>query len=116
MAPVYSQACLTNRLAAVQPIIDAGSGNGSIVLFASSSPTLPISTITLPKPRATAAGGILTFGGTLQDNSIARSGTIVVISGLTVGTSNAGADIVISNSAVTVGQVLLITSATITGS
>lgn len=123
---VYSLPTINARLAAVVSTIDAGSGNGKLVLLASSTPT-PISTIALAKPSGVASGGVLTFSGTLQDPSIAGTGVVnaaqiqdsngnVVVSGLVVSSNPAVVpDIFLSPTALIAGEALSISSATITG-
>jgi hypothetical protein len=108
--------------------IDAGAGNGALVLLAVST---PISTITLQKPSGIANSGVLTFSGSLIDPSAGATGTVtggriqdsngnITVSGLTAGIPGSGADIVISNginsTLINVGQTVQLLSAQITGS
>jgi hypothetical protein len=124
----YNQTVINQRLQVVINNIDAGAGNGSLVLLANST---PISTISLTKPCATINGGVLTFSGTLVDPSALGTGFIttgiakdsngvVVLSGLTAGTPVSAADIVIVNGLnstfISIGQTVQILSAQITGS
>jgi hypothetical protein len=121
---VYSLSAINSRLSAVVATIDAGSGNGALVLIAGST---AISTIALAKPSAVISSGVLTFSGTLQDPLIAKSGIAtgariqdsnanVIVSGLIVSSNSAiGADIVLSTASLIAGESSLLTSATITG-
>lgn len=121
---VYSLPTLNSRLSAVVSTIDAGSGNGALVLIAGST---AISTIALARPSGVVSGGVLTFSGTLQDPLIAKTGIAtgakiqdsnanVVVSGLICSSNSAsGADIVLSTTSLIAGESLLLTSATIVG-
>lgn len=128
MSVIYSLSAVNARLSAVVSTIDAGAGNGSIVLLAGSS---IVSTIALVKPSGTVNGGILTFSGSLVDPSAAGTGTVttaqvkdsngsVIISGFTVGIPGATADIIISNGLnsdlISNGQTVQLLSAQIAGS
>lgn len=128
MTVIYSVPCINNRLLGVVTTIDAGPGNGTLVLLANST---VISTITLQKPSGTASGGVLTFTGPLLDSGAAAAGSIttaqfkdsngnIVVSGLTAGIPLSGADIIISNGLnstfINTAQAVQILSATITGS
>lgn len=127
MSVVYSLPCINNRLLGVVTTIDAGAGNGTLVLLANST---VISTITLQKPSGTASGGVLTFTGPLLGTAAAAGSVTtaqfqdstgaVVASGLTAGIPLSGADIIISNGInstfINTAQSVQILSATITGS
>lgn len=128
MAVVYSLLTINARLQAVVNTIDAGSGNGQIVLLAGGT---IVSTIALQKPSGTVNGGVLTFNGTLSDPSASGTGNVttaqvkdsngnVVVSGFTVGIPLATADIIISNglnsTLITAGQAVQLLAAQITGS
>jgi len=128
MSVIYSIPCINNRLLGVVTTIDAGAGNGTLVLLAGA---MPISTITLQKPSGTASGGVLTFTGPLLDSGAAAAGSAttaqfrdstgaIVVSGLSVGIPLSGMDVIISNGLnstfINVGQSVQILSATITGS
>lgn len=128
MSVVYSLSAINARLSAVVSTIDAGAGNGSIVLLAGGS---IVSTIALTKPSGTVNGGILTFSGSLVDPSAAGTGIVttanvkdsngsVIISGFTVGIPGATADIIISNGLnsdlISTGQTVQLLSAQIAGS
>ena len=133
MAVTYSTAVKTNRL---QNIIDAtasktyvvGSGTGAtaklvIGTSALSGATGVLATIVLSNPPATVAGSVLTIAGVPLSVAAAATGTpalaeirnnadVVIVSGLTVGTT--ATDIIISSAAITAGQTVQITSGTIT--
>lgn len=127
MAVVYSIPCINNRLLGVVTTIDAGAGNGLLVLLANST---VICTITLQKPSGTANGGVLTFTGPLTGTAAAAGSVTtavfqdstgaMVASGLTAGIPLSGADIIISNGInstfINTGQSVQILSAQITGS
>jgi len=128
MSVIYSPTCINNRLQAVVTTIDAGAGNGKLILMAGST---PISTITLQKPSGTVSGGILTFSGTLTDPSAAGTGNVttaqiqdssgnLVVSGFTVGIPGGSQDIIISNglnsTLIQAGQSVQLLAAQITGS
>lgn len=124
MSVTYSVTVRNNRLQQVVNAIDAGVGNGLLKVGTSSMASV-LSTITFVKPCGTISSGILTFSGLpIVDGSAAGSGTAVaaqitdsagtvVVSGLTV--SSAAGDIIIDNSAITVGDTVTLLSATITG-
>lgn len=127
MAVVYSIPCINNRLLGVVTTIDAGAGNGLLVLLANST---VICTITLQKPSGTASGGVLTFTGPLLGTAAAAGSVTtaqfqdstgaVVASGFTTGIPLSGSDIIISNGInstfINTAQSVQILSATITGS
>lgn len=121
MGVIYAAALRTARMTAVQTAIDAGSGPGTLEIgTAGMASTLAV--LTLSDPCGTVSGDVLTFSAITQDSSADASGTAaaarikdstgaIVISGLTVGTSSA--DIILSNTSITAGQVVPMTSATI---
>jgi hypothetical protein len=122
MGVIYAAALRTVRMTAVRDAIDAGSGPGTLEIgTAGMASTLAV--LTLSDPCGTVSGDILTFSAITQDSSADASGTAaaarikdstgaVVISGLTVGSS--AADIIVSSTAITAGQVVPLTSAAIT--
>lgn len=124
MTVVYNLTVRNNRLTQVVNAIDAGAGNGKLVIGTAGMGTI-LSTITLNKPCGVVAGGVLTFSGVpINDPSAAATGTAAaaiitdstattVISGLTVGL--AGTDIIISLATITAGSIVTFTSGTITG-
>jgi len=128
MSVVYSDTCIGNRMQAVVNTIDAGAGNGKLILLAGGT---AVSTIILQKPSGNVSGTILTFNGTLSDPSAAGTGTVttaqvqdsngnVVISGFTVGIPGGSQDIIITNGLnstfIQAGQSVQLLAAQITGS
>lgn len=124
MSVNYNVNVINSRLTDVATAIDAGGAPGALRFF--DGGTL-LSTITLVRPCATVAAGVLTFlGGTLSDPSATASGTAssatisdsvgtVVISGLTVSTSTS-ADITLTpTAAILAGQTIALTGAQIVG-
>ena len=83
---------------------------------------------TLPNPVGTVATGVLTFTGTpINNTGTAVAGTAalaqirdnsgnVIVSGLTVGVTGSGSDVIIDSVTVTAGQVVTFVSGTITHS
>lgn|SRR5262245_3623103 len=126
MPIVYAVTLRNNRLQQVINAIDGGAGNGKIQL-GTAGMGLVLSTVTLLKPCATIAAGVLTFSGTpLVDPGAAASGTAaaaqitdstgtVWASGLTVGLSGSGANVIINSVNITAGGIITFQSGTITG-
>lgn len=121
MGVIYNATLRTARLNAVVAAIDAGPGAGKLEIGTAAMGTL-LAELTLSDPCGTVSGDLLTFAAITQDSSANNSGTaaaaqikdstgIVVISGLTVGTS--GTDIIFSSVAITAGQAVPMTSAQI---
>jgi len=126
MAVIYSTAAKNARLNAVAATIDAGSGPGVLQIGTTSMGTV-LATIVLADPCASSAsGGVLTFSGfPRSDSSADANGTAAaarirdsdgndVITGLTVGTTGSGADIIFESVSFNVGEVITLNSATIT--
>lgn len=127
MSVTYSVSAINNRLLGVVTTIDAGVGNGVLVLLANST---VICTITLQKPSGTASGGVLSFTGPLLGTAGVAgnvttaqfwdSNSNVIVSGLTAGIPLSGADVIISNGLnstfINTAQSIQILSAQITGS
>jgi hypothetical protein len=128
MSVNYSITAINDRLAGVVTAIGQA-GNGFLKLQSAAAVTL--SSIQLNNPCGTVNGGVLTFTGSLIDPSADATGTAtqavitdtngnVMISGLTVGIPLSGADIVLTNglnsTLITVGQVVQLLGAQITGS
>ena len=84
MAVSYSTTTRTARMTAVLSAIDAGSGAGTLKIYAGSVPanvgaslgaaTL-LGTLTLSDPAGTVSAGVLTFSAITQDSSADASGT-----------------------------------------
>ena len=128
MSVNYSLPVINARLQAVANTIDAAGSPGYLIIRNNSGTTL--STIQLARPCGTVNGGILTFTGTLLDPAATATGSAenaiitnangaVMISGLTVGIPLSSADIIMSNglnsTVISVGQVVQLLSAQITG-
>jgi len=125
MSLTYSQTVIDARL---NGVVTALGASASLLLKDGST---TVSTIALASPVGTVNGGILTFSGTLLDDSADATGTVdsavildstgaTAISGLTVGIPGGPQDIIISNGLnsklITAGQVVALLSAQITGS
>lgn len=134
MSVIYASTLRTDRLklvvnklgTATSPTISVtGTAAGTLVIGTSalSGATGVLATINLSTTPATVSGDTLTISGTPLSTTASASGTAakaelrdnagtVVVSGLTVGTS--GTDIIISNTTITNGQTVQVTSGTIT--
>ena len=73
MSIVYAVTLRNNRLQQVINAIDGGAGNGRIQI-GTAGMGLVLSTVTLLKPCATIAAGVLTFSGTPLSAAAAQSG------------------------------------------
>lgn len=123
MAVNYASSLKDTRMTAVRDAIDAGAAAGYMEICSASYAAV-LATITLADPSGTISSGVLTFSGmpksdTSADNTgtaaIARikdSNGNVIVSGLTVGTSDT--DIVISSTSIVAGDTVTLNSATIT--
>lgn len=122
MGVIYAAALRTTRLNDVKTAIDAGSGPGTLEIGTTAMGTV-LAVLTFSDPCGTVSGDVLTFAAITQDSSADNTGTAaaarikdstgaIVVSGLTVGTS--AADIILSSTAITAGQVVPMTSAAIT--
>jgi hypothetical protein len=123
MAVTYTAAAKTARMQAIGDLI----GNAGKIKGYTSGDVL-VATWTLPSPSAPAASnGVLTFDvnpdinatlatpGTIAKATIATSADTVVLSGLTVGLTGSGADIVMSNNVVaSTGDTVTLQTATLT--
>lgn len=123
MTVVYSVPTLNTRLTDVVNAIDGGGSNGVCKLFGAASNL--ISTLTIPRPSGSAAGGVLTFntpwtdpaavGGTPVSAQILDSTGTSIVTGLTVGSGSSGFDIILSGATISAGQSVAITAASIVG-
>lgn len=128
MSVTYSMTAINNRLNGVVDAIDGGGGNGYMYLRDGST---VLASIQLARPMGVVDSGVLTFSGTLLDDSADATGyadnAIITdsagasqVTGLTVGIPLSGLDIVISNglnsTLITAGQTVAVLSAQITGS
>lgn len=134
MAVNYTASLRTNRLnlvvnalgrATAPTIPTTGTAAGTLVIGTSalSGATGVLASMPLATTPATVSGNVLTLAGVPLSAAASATGTAalaelrdstgaVIVSGLTVGT--AGADIIISNTAITTGQTVQVTSGTIT--
>lgn len=124
MAVTYSTAVKTARMQAVANAIDAGVGAGTLEIGTTAMGTV-LATFQLVEPCGTVSGTVLTldFTPAISDTSADATGTaaaaqikdgggVVVISGLTVGTS--GTDIILDSTSITAGQTVTLTAGTLT--
>lgn len=118
----YSTTVKNTRMTAVRDAIDAGASAGVLEIGTTSMASV-LASITLADPCGSVSGGVLTFTMPQSDTSADATGTAaearikdssgtVIISGLTVGTS--GSNINLSSLAVTAGDTVTLSSATIT--
>lgn len=124
MAVNYVTNVKNARLGVTLDYINAGSGPGKIQIGTTSFATV-LATIPLTAQGGTIAGGVLTLDTPVSDTSADNTGTAalarildsddnVVLEGLTVGVSGSGANVIINATAISAGQVITVTSATIT--
>lgn len=122
MAVNYSTSVKNNRMTQVVNAIDGGSGNGVLEIRTAGGSTL-LASITLAKPCATVASGVLTLAGTPLSATAAASGTAamarikdsagtLIVDNLTVGI--AASDIVINTTSVSASQTVSLASGTLT--
>ena len=124
MAANYSTALKNARLDLVDDYVNAGAAAGYIEIGTSGMGTV-LATITMSDPAfSAAAAGVLTASGLpISDSSADAAGTAAearikdsdgntVLSGLTVGTS--GTDVVLTSATIEVGDVVTLSSITIT--
>lgn len=134
MSVIYASSLRTNRLnlvvnalgtATAPTISTTGTAAGTLVIGTSSlsGATGVLATVNLSTTPATVSGDVLTISGVPLSTTASATGTAakaelrdnagtVIVSGLTVGTS--GTDVIISNTAITSGQTVQVTSGTIT--
>lgn len=126
MAVNYSTALKTTRMQAVADAIDGDVGAGTLEICSAAYASV-LAVLTLADPCGTVSGAVLTFDTTpaIEDASANATGTAaiarikdnsgdIIVQGLTVGTS--GTDIILTSTSITAGQLVQITSATITHS
>lgn len=124
MAVTYSTAAKTARMAAVIAQIDAGAGPGTIEIGTSGMASV-LAVLTMVDPCGSAVAGVLTFDfdpdltdtsanatGTAAEARIKDSNGVIIVSGLTVGTS--AADIILDSVSISAGQAVTLTTGTIT--
>ena len=126
MAVVYNTPLTNARLTDVITYIDAGAGSGTMEVGTTGIAAV-LSTIVLAKPCGTVAARVLTFSGMPRvdvaaavtgiaaEARIKDSTGTVIISGLTVGLAGSGSDAIINSVNISIGDIVTLTSATITG-
>lgn len=125
MAVTYNATLKNTRMSAVLTAMDAGAGPAKLVIGTSalSGSTGVLAEIPLGDPAGSVAGGVLTLADMPKEATAGAAGTaalaelrdsnnVVVVSGLTVGTS--GTDVIINATSITLGQTVVVTSGTIT--
>lgn len=122
MPIVYTAAVKQTRMGAVVTAI----GATGVIEIGTTGMGVVIATIALNNPAGTASGGTLTLSGFPKNDAADASGTAAaarirtatggtdIITGLTVGATGSGADVELDSTAITTGQTVTITSATIT--
>lgn len=124
MAITYVNSLKQTRLEAVRDAIDADASAGQILL-GTSGMAATLATFTCNDPSGTPSAGTFSFDGFPKEEEAAAGGTLaaaeirdgagtLVASGLTVGLSGSGADIIVDNTNVNSGQLVRIESVTIT--
>ncbi len=126
MAVTYSNATKQARLEAVIAKIDAGSGAGTLEIGTTGMASV-LATLTLADPCGTATDGTLTFdfdpdisdtsadnAGTAAEARIKDSDGTIIVSGLTVGLEESGAEVELVNTNITAGQPVTLSTGTIT--
>lgn len=125
MAVIYSTAAKNARLTGVVNTIDAGSGAGVLQIGTAAMASV-LAEITLADPSGTVSGGVLTFSGFPRSDSSANATGVAaaarirdsngndVITGLTVGVTGSGADIILDTTNIDAGEIVTLNSATIT--
>lgn len=123
----YNHADTTNKNARLNADVTALGSGAKLVLGTSAlnGTTGVLGTITLGATAGTVSNGVLTISGlplnasgvvpgTLAKAELRTSADVVIVTGLTIGTS--GADIIVGTTTVNSGNVLTISSATVTAS
>lgn len=122
MAITYSSAVKDARMNAVKDAIDGDVGAGFIEICTAAYASV-LATIALSDPCGSVSAGVLTLTMPKSDTSADNTGTAaiarikdnsgdVIVSGLTVSTS--GADINLTSLAITTGDTVTLTAATLT--
>jgi len=124
MSVVYSAAVKTARMTAVRDAIDAGLAAGALEVCSAAYAAV-LATVALAYPSGTIAADVLTFTMPQSDVSADADGVPAVarikdsagnicVSGLTVGLTGSGADIIVDSMSITAGQTVTVQSGTIT--
>lgn len=122
MAVIYNTTLKNTRMTAVVTAIDAGVSNGYLEIGTAGMASI-LATIPFTDPCGSVSGGVLTFSVPVSDTSADNTGTAaaaqvkdsngtIVASGLTVGT--AATNVVLNSVSISAGQIVTLTSATIT--
>jgi hypothetical protein len=125
MGVIYAAALRTTRMTAVVTAIDVGTA-GKLKIGTTGMASV-LATLTLADPCGTVSGDVLTFDfdpdisdtsadntGTAAAATITDSSDNVIVSGLTVGLSGSGANIILDNTSIVAGQTVTITAGTLT--
>lgn len=122
MSVTYPNNVKAARMTAVRDLIDAGSGAGKLEIGTAGMAAV-LATIPLSDPSGSISSGVLTLSGFPKSDTADASGTAAaarirdsdnndVITGLTVGTSDA--DVILDSVSITAGQTVTINSASFT--
>jgi hypothetical protein len=121
MAVVYNMNVKNARMIIVRDAIDVGSGPGKLQIGNAGFVNV-LAELTLQDPSGAVTSGVLAFtpptllangllSGTAAEARIRDSNSVVVVSGLTVGTT--GTDILLNSTTIIAGEPVEITSASI---
>jgi hypothetical protein len=121
----YVSTLKSTRMQAVVSAIDGNAAGPGVLEIGTTAMALVLAAITLAIPSFTVSGGVITMAGVPRSGTATAAGTAanarikdgggnIIASNLSVGTS--GADIVLSSTAVSLGEPVTLTSATITHS
>lgn len=124
MSVNYSAGVKNSRMIVVRDAIDVGAPAATMEIGTAGMGSV-LATLTLADPASSVAGAVLTFLGTPIASVAGAAGTAaaaqikdgtgaVIVSGLTVGL--AGTDIIITNTSISIGDTVTMTSGTITHS
>jgi hypothetical protein len=126
MAVIYSTAAKNARLEAVVNVIDGGGITPGYLEIGTAGMATVLAKIVFAEPCGSVSGGVLTFSGfPKSDTSADATGVAAaarirdgsdnnMITGLTVGTSGSGADIILDTTNIDAGEIVTLNSATIT--
>ncbi len=126
MAVTYNTTLTNQRLTLVVNAIDAGAGPGILYIGTTGMASI-LATIILTKPCGVVASRVITFSalprtdvaadasGTAAEARIEDSAGTIIVSGLTVGLAASSPDIIINSTTITIGDIVSLITATITG-
>ena len=124
MAVTYDASVKTARMQAVADQIDVGTGAGKLKIRDASNNIL--ASFTLTDPCGSVSGSVLTLDfdpdisatasatGTAANAIITDSADNTKVSGLTVGISGSGSDVILASTSITSGQTVTIQTGTLT--